>query len=105
MINTISPELATHGCSCMQPVHTVGETTYVVTLITHSSGQYLRSVTRIPEQYLMAGKMTSTTENLQALGGAITYVKRHALKAILGIDADDDTDGGAQTYYSNKNNY
>jgi len=34
------------------------------------------------------------------MGGAITYTKRHALKAMLGIDADEDNDGNSP-YTSN----
>jgi len=95
LLTAISPVLAKNGCSIMQPVHTLGDKTYVITLIMHSSGQYLRSVTAVPEQYTMIGKMVKTNENLQAMGGALTYTKRHALKSMLGIDADDDNDGNS----------
>jgi len=106
LLNAISPGLAKYGCVCMQPVQSLGDTTYVITMIMHSSGQYVRSITAIPAQYLMAGKIVTTKENLQAMGGAITYTKRHSLKSILGIDADEDTDGGGATYTprSNYNN-
>jgi len=96
LLNAISPALAKHGLSCIQPVHTIGDKTYVVTMILHTSGQHLRSVTAVPEKYTMIGKLVNTNENLQAMGGALTYTKRHALKSILGIDADDDNDGNSQ---------
>ena len=105
LLNAVATPLAKAGCTLMQPVQTIGPTTYVITMIMHTSGQYVRSVTAIPEQYAMAGKLVSTSENLQAMGGAITYTKRHTLKAILGIDADEDTDAGAATTYSSRNNY
>jgi hypothetical protein len=95
LLTAISPLLAKQGCTIMQPVHTIGDTTYVITIIMHNSGQYLRSVTAVPEQYTMIGKMVKTSENLQAMGGALTYTKRHALKSMLGIDADDDNDGNS----------
>jgi len=96
LLSAISPVLAKQGLSCMQPVHTIADKTYVITLILHSSGQYLRSVTAVPEKYTMIGKLVNTNENLQAMGGALTYTKRHALKSMLGIDADEDTDGNSQ---------
>ena len=95
LLSAITPVLAKHGCSLMQPVHTIGDVTYVVTLIMHTSGQHIRSVTALPDKYTMAGKLVNTDENLQAMGGAITYTKRHALKAMLGVDADEDTDGNS----------
>jgi len=95
LLNAISPALAKQGLSCMQPVHTIADKTYVITMILHTSGQYLRSVTAVPEQYTMINKMVKTNENLQAMGGAITYIKRHALKSMLGIDADEDSDGNS----------
>jgi len=103
LLNTISPTLAKFGCTCMQPVHSLADKTYVITLILHTSGQYIRSVTSIPERYTMAGKVVITNENLQAMGGAITYTKRHALKSMLGIDADEDTDGNSP--YTQRNGY
>lgn len=95
LLGAISPTLAKHGCTCMQPVHSIADKTYVITLILHTSGQYIRSVTAVPEKYTMAGKVVITSENLQAMGGALTYTKRHALKSMLGIDADEDTDGNS----------
>ena len=97
LLSSISSLLAKQGCSVSQHIQTISDTTYVVTLIMHTSGQFLRSVTKIPKRYTMIGKLVETDENLQAFGGAITYTKRHALKSILGIDADDDTDGNATT--------
>ena len=35
----------------------------------------------------------SGTNNLQNLGGGLTYLRRYALTAILGIAADEDNDG------------
>jgi len=104
LLNAITPIMAKYGLSLMQPVHTLGDTTYIITLILHSSGQYLRSVTAIPEKYTMIGKLVNTNENLQAMGGALTYTKRHALKSMLGIDADEDTDGNS-AYTQNGNRY
>jgi len=93
MLEAVNPTLAKFGCKCLQPPHTIGDTTYIVTKIVHVSGQYFRCVTAIPKEYTMAGRTVRTDQNLQAMGGAQTYIKRYALKSMLGIDADDDTDG------------
>jgi len=95
LLNAITKPLANSGCSIMQLIHSLGDKTYVITILLHTSGQYIKSVTGVPERYLLAGKLVETSENLQARGGALTYTKRHALKSLLGIDADEDTDGGA----------
>jgi len=104
LLAAISSLLAKQGCTILQPVHTIGDTTYVITMIMHTSGQYIRSVTAVPDQYTMIGKLVKTSENLQAMGGALTYTKRHALKSMLGIDADDDNDGNSP-YTSQGNGY
>lgn len=103
LLEEINPVLAKFGLKALQPPHTLGDKTYIITKITHTSGQYFRCVTAIPNEYTMAGKTVSTVTNLQAMGGAQTYVKRYALKSMLGIDADDDTDGGATN--QQRNNY
>lgn len=52
------------------------------TILLHSSGQWISSKVRMP----------SNTADAQAIGSAITYAKRYAFCAILGIVADDDED-------------
>lgn len=61
------------------------------TMLLHKSGEYLVSRARIP---VSVGKGTSTA---QAIGSAITYLRRYTLAAVLGIVADDDDDGHAAT--------
>lgn len=52
------------------------------TILLHSSGQWISSKVRMP----------SNTADTQSIGSAITYAKRYAFCAILGIVADDDED-------------
>lgn len=54
----------------------------VRTILLHSSGQWISSKVRMP----------SNTADAQSIGSAITYAKRYAFCAILGIVADDDED-------------
>jgi hypothetical protein len=57
-----------------------------ITTVIHESGQYLRARFLMPVPELTA---TNVTQNA---GAAITYARRYALGAVLGIATDDDTD-------------
>ena len=57
----------------------------VVTMLCHSSGEHLEACTRI----------IASKDNVHGYGSGITYAKRYALSAILGIVADEDDDGNA----------
>lgn len=56
----------------------------LVTVLMHKSGQRIQNDFPIP---VAAG-------NMQAMGGNITYARRYALMAILGISADSEDDDG-----------
>ena len=71
--------LADNGLSVCQLI----EDDYSIrTILLHSSGQWISSKVRMP----------SNTADAQSIGSAITYAKRYAFCAILGIVADDDED-------------
>ncbi len=55
----------------------------LVSMLTHSSGQWIRANMR-----LLLDK-----QNMQGLGSAITYGKRQAVQALLNIAGDEDDDG------------
>jgi len=57
----------------------------VTTLLCHSSGEYVSTETRI----------IASKDNAHGYGSGITYARRYALSAILGIAADEDDDGNA----------
>ena len=57
-----------------------------ITTLIHESGQYMRARFLMPVPELTA---TNVTQNA---GAAITYARRYALGAVLGIATDDDTD-------------
>jgi hypothetical protein len=76
--------LSKNGLAVVQmPSHEEGVAT-VTTLLTHSSGQWMRS-----EVSVKPGK-----PDAQGLGSAITYLRRYALMAVVGIAPEDD-DGNA----------
>lgn len=59
---------------------------YLITTLMHLSGQWLRSYYRI----------TPVKADPQGIGSALTYARRYALAAIVGVTtADDDDDGNA----------
>lgn len=84
ILNTVRPILTKHGLVIVQAL--AGE--YLVTTIYHVSGQYIQ--TDMPFHPMSGNKGTNA---LQELGGGITYAKRYAISAMLGISVDADDDG------------
>ena len=84
--DAIRGPLSRNGLSVSQVLETpdAGPGVIVRTMLLHSSGQWIcsRYVMPIPD------KLTP-----QAVGSAITYARRYALSAIVGIAPDDDDDG------------
>lgn len=82
-LNKARPLLAKHGLALIQsPGGNDGRIT-ITTLITHSSGQWLR-LDEISVPF---------DGNPQAAGSAITYLRRYSLWAALGVAGEDDDDG------------
>ncbi len=82
VLKAAQPILAKNGLSVTQII--VGGD--LITLLSHKSGQWFKSVCPIG-QY----------KSQQDRGSAITYTKRYAICAILGIAADSDDDGNSAT--------
>lgn len=74
-----------NGLSITQPTSIEGDILMLHTILMHSSGQWIRSKTPVS-----AAKMTP-----QAIGSAITYMRRYSLAAIVGVAPGDDDDGNA----------
>lgn len=77
--------LAENGLSVTQTYHENDNHIVLITMLMHSSGQWIRSTLKIITQGL----------KIQQIGSEMTYNRRYALSAILGIAADDDDDGAA----------
>ena len=79
--------LADNGLAVTQLMGGDGATVTVETMLLHKSGQWIKSTASLPvgEE---RGKSLA-----QAMGSVVTYLRRYALAAILGIYADEDTDG------------
>lgn len=80
VIEAIKEPLSKNGLSYTQPLIEENEKIYVVTKLLHISGEWIESRLRL---------FMSKTD-MQALGGAITYGRRYALSAIVGLTQDDD---------------
>lgn len=83
IMNVVRPVLAKYDCFIEQ--HLAGDS--VITRIVHVSGQFIAS--KLHYQTWEANQVN----NLQRLGGGLSYLKRYAISAILNIVADEDTDG------------
>ncbi|MDD6777805.1 MAG: ERF family protein [Bacteroidales bacterium] len=89
VLKSVQKLLAKNGLAVMQII----SGNDIITLLTHKSGQWFKSVCPI-----------GNYKSQQDRGSAITYTKRYALCAILGIAADTDDDGNAATDADNKKN-
>ena len=86
LLNTIRPILTKNKLSISQDL--AGE--YLITTLMHESGQFKGSA-------MIFNPMTDNrgTNNLQQIGGGITYAKRYALAALLAISTDVDDDAAS----------
>jgi len=88
VINTVKPIMAKQGLSVLQSPSGDGERIIITTLLMHSSGEWIEGDPLI----LKADKITA-----QGAGSAITYGRRYALSAILGIASEEDDDANHAT--------
>lgn len=72
--------LSENGLAPIQYVETIEGKLYLITMIAHISGQWMKS-----EFPIVATKMDS-----QGIGSAMTYAKRYSLCGMIGIVADED---------------
>tara|TARA_R110000824_G_scaffold84868_2_gene211358 strand:+ start:3015 stop:3599 length:585 start_codon:yes stop_codon:yes gene_type:complete len=86
LLNTIRPILTKNKLSISQDL--AGE--YLITTLMHESGQFKGSA-------MIFNPMSDNrgTNNLQQIGGGITYAKRYALAALLAISTDVDDDAAS----------
>ena len=87
IVDGIRKPLSENGLSYVQAIIQSDREMLCETMLMHASGQFI--TTQLPVKY------ADQKNNAQALGSAITYAKRYALTAMLGIVADEDDDGNA----------
>lgn len=94
IIQTAKPILAKHGLAVSQLAEGEGNTTSVTTILMHSSGEWISSTISM-DMEAEKGKSQA-----QAVGSVITYLRRYSLASILGLYADEDTDGNKPISHS-----
>jgi len=85
LVATVRVPLATNGLSFAQ---LLDDGPSLTTILMHISGQWIASTT--PIDAMEPGKGTNA---MQAYGSTLTYLRRYALAALLGVASDDDDDG------------
>jgi hypothetical protein len=85
VIDAVIPVLNEHGVGVLQMPHLDETQVQLTTVLLHSSGQMVSSTVATP-----MGKKNDA----QAVGSAITYLRRYSLQAIMGLPVEDD-DGNA----------
>lgn len=91
VVEACLPALNAAGIAVIQSPETDGQRVTVVTLLTHSSGQWVK------------GEASAEARDAgpQAIGSCITYLRRYALAAMAGVAPEDD-DGEAAERPANK---
>jgi hypothetical protein len=79
----VLPPLSKHGLSVIQPTVVIDGVMIIRTRLLHSSGQWIES------DY----PVSSINGDHQKMGGALTYARRYALCSLVGVAAEEDTDG------------
>lgn len=77
------PLLAKHGLALVQMPSAGGDTVTVSSMLSHKSGQWIRSALTMPVELKKGLSMA------QCIGMVITYARRYAMAAMLGMAAED----------------
>lgn len=84
VISTAKPVLQKHGLAVVQLVgYTEEKNVTVTTILTHSSGQFFRSVASLPVIDMKG------CNQAQGAGASLSYLRRYAYQAILGMASED----------------
>lgn len=72
--------LSSNGIAIIQSPSAEGVLVTVETLMVHTSGQWMRNVLTVPAK----------EDSPQAIGSAITYLRRYVLQSLVGVAPEDD---------------
>jgi len=81
--------LSKNGLAITQTMDLLGDKQVLVTMLGHISGQFIKSAIALPIQ----------RPGSQELGSCLSYCRRYALAAMVGVYQDDDDGEKAQTPY------
>lgn len=88
VVATVKPVMAKYGLSVCQLPSLGAKGPIVTTVLLHSSGEWLSSELEVP----------AVKPDAQGIGSALTYGRRYALSAILGVASEDDDDGNRASH-------
>lgn len=94
-VNAAKPVMARHGLSISQAPNLVDSQFVLTTILMHESGEHI-----VSNQPIFA-----TKQDAQSMGSAITYARRYAYGAVLGMasgDFDDDGNAASQKNQQSK---
>ena len=95
VISTVKPVLAKYKLGFMQSLTTCESGRWAITTrLFSANGEWLEDTVPLPEVSVAKGNAA------QNVGAAITYMKRYALCAMLGVSSDEDPDGNVD--YNNR---
>ncbi len=83
VLRSVLPILSKHKLAVLQPTYVEAGMVFIRTRLLHVSGQWIEC------EY----PVCATHVDQQRMGSALTYAKRYALCALLGVAADEDNDG------------
>lgn len=86
VIDAVKPALAENNLAYAQAVMPATDGIALRTTLMHSSGEWIAGEIRLPNDR-MGG--------IQGMGSALTYARRYALSAMVGVAPDEDDDGQA----------
>ena len=81
IMDKVKPLFASKGLAVMQGV----DADVLTTRLIHQSGQWVESETHLNREHA----------NMQGFGGEVTFKRRYALSALIGLVSDDDNDAPA----------
>lgn len=85
--------LTASNLSVMQTFETIEGASHIVTMLLHASGQFITSSLKLPFPFDTVEKNSGQVivkNDPQTLGSVITYCRRYALAALLGVVQTDD---------------
>lgn len=85
VIETSRAVLAQHQLAVVQSYDTTADGIFLITTLVHNSGEWMRSMLPV----------ANTGGKPQELGSAMTYMRRYAYTALIGVAAEEDDDGAA----------
>lgn len=94
IINASRPCLTKYGLSIVQPPFIYEDgSSYLVTILMHSSGQWIKSKAR----------HNPPKTDIQSLSSYNTYLKRMCYTSLVGVATGDDDDGEAAVFHTRSN--